>query len=483
VHNFIRNMMGVAATAGLGAVLILGTAQHGRAQSQAAQPAAQSGQTAAQPEKKPKDTIEYDLINDVIKDLNPASPNPQKAITDLNTWAQKYPESDYKDDRLFYFQQAYASLNPAQNDKVLDYGAQMMAKDLKTEFKDPAQILQVLYRTAAAIQQIPNPAPPQLATGEKAAKDLLVFIPTYFTAANKPAQATDAQWTQARSQLETAANASLIYIAMYPGSQAELKKDWPAAEQAYKQALQQYPENGWIAYKLGAAIMNEKNPDKISQALYYIARGDALDPAKGGIADPKVRESVDVYLKKVYTSFHGGDEGLDQLKQQAAASVNPPDGFKIKTATEIAAEKEAEFAKQYPELALWMRVKGALSAPNGEQYFNESMKDSEVQGLKGKLMGGKPECRSKELLIAVPEPNQQSTLTPEITLKLETPLKGKPVAGEEVKFGGVPSAFVREPFMLTMDVEQAKIEGLKTETCTVAPVKKAPAKKAPAKKK
>jgi hypothetical protein len=57
------------------------------------------------------------------------------------------------------------------------------------------------------------------------------------------------------------------------------------------------------------------------------------------------------------------------------------------------------------------------------------------------------------------------------------------VAGEEVKFGGVPSAFVREPFMLTMDVEQAKIEGLKTETCTVAPVKKAPAKKAPAKKK
>src|ERR1019366_6090482 len=60
------------------------------------------------------------------------------------------------------------------------------------------------------------------------------------------------------------------------------------------------------------------------------------------------------------------------------------------------------------------------------------MKDQQVKGLKGKVMSGVPECRSKEILVAVPEPNQQSTLTAEITLKLDKPLTGKPVAGAEI---------------------------------------------------
>jgi hypothetical protein len=49
----------------------------------------------------------------------------------------------------------------------------------------------------------------------------------------------------------------------------------------------------------------------------------------------------------------------------------------------------------------------------------------------------------------------------------------------------VPSAFTKEPFMLTLDIEKAKIEGLKTDPCQPAGQKKAgvgSAKKAPAKK-
>ena len=44
----------------------MGTVQDGRAQ--AAPPA---GQAAAQPEKRPKDTGEFDIFNEVLKDLNP----------------------------------------------------------------------------------------------------------------------------------------------------------------------------------------------------------------------------------------------------------------------------------------------------------------------------------------------------------------------------------------------------------------------------
>ena len=100
-------------------------------------------------------------------------------------------------------------------------------------------------------------------------------------------------------------------------------------------------------------------------------------------------------------------------------------------------------------------------------------------------MEARPECRSKELLVAVPEPDQQGTPQSVITLKLvndDKPdaLTGKPDtgAGVEIQWEGVPSAFTKEPFMLTMDTEKANITGLNLTPCTPPPVKKAAPKKA-----
>jgi len=94
------------------------------------------------------------------------------------------------------------------------------------------------------------------------------------------------------------------------------------------------------------------------------------------------------------------------------------------------------------------------------------------------VIEGKPACRSKELLVAVPVPGQTGAPTAEITLKLDAALTGKPEAGE-IQWEGVPSAFTQTPFMLTMDTEKAKIEGLKTSPCAgPAPARKgAPSKK------
>jgi hypothetical protein len=277
--------------------------------------------------------------------------------------------------------------------------------------------------------------------------------------------------------LETAAKGTLDMVALAPGALAMNKKDFPAAEQAFKKSLSAYPDNALVAYQLGSAILSQKDPNRYPEALWYIARAAAEDPAKGGL-DAATRRQVEDYLKKFYTNFHGSDEGLDQLKQQALASPNPPAGFKIKTANEIAAEKEEQIKAQYPQLALWMGIKRQLTAPEGEQYFQSTLKDAQVPKLKGTVMGGNPACRSKEVLVAVPEPNQTSTLNSEITLKLDSALAGKPVAGTEIQWEGIPSAFSKDPFMLTMDTEKAKIEGMKTEPCTAAPAKKAAPKKA-----
>jgi hypothetical protein len=63
-------------------------------------------------------------------------------------------------------------------------------------------------------------------------------------------------------------------------------------------------------------------------------------------------------------------------------------------------------------------------------------------------------------------------------LKLDAPLKGKPEIGEEIEFEGVPSAFQPDPFMVTFDVEVAKIKGLTVKPAgPAAPVQKKAATK------
>jgi hypothetical protein len=115
---------------------------------------------------------EFESYNDAAKDIGAASF--QKALADLSAWRQKYPESDYKDDRDVLFAQAYAGVNdPA---KSLDAVAPMIARGLETVFPGAAgqpTILRVLYSASWAVSRIPNPTEDEIAAGQKAAHQLL----------------------------------------------------------------------------------------------------------------------------------------------------------------------------------------------------------------------------------------------------------------------------------------------------------------------
>ena len=443
-----------------GALLLAGTAQFAGAQ-----------------EKKVKDQGEYDIFNQTLKD----AANPAQQIKDLDTWTQKYPDSDYKDDRLYYYIGAYnGAKQPA---KVLEIGSQLMARDLKSVFKDPKQgpqqVLTVLYQMSVNILNIPNASADQLAAGEKAARALADYAGEYFTAANKPAGTSDADWAKTKSDVTNLSKAVLMNLASRPGNDAMTKyaadknaDNCKTAETAYTNALKQFPDSAALAYGLGRAqvCLYKIQPDKISAGLYEVARAVAIDPSLGGTADAK---AIDKYLGTLYTQYHGADDdGLKQLKDMAKASPLPPADFKIKSAAEIAHEKEEEFKKTNPQLALWMGIKSQLADQGGEQYFAGSLKDAQVPKLKGTVVEGKPACRSKELLVAISDATH-----PEVSLKLDAALTGKPEAGAEIQWEGVPSAFTKDPFLLTMDTEKAKIENLKSSPCAAAPAKKAAPRK------
>lgn len=449
MHKFLRLFSGTAAIAVLSAVVMTGTVQFARAQDAGG--------------KKWKDTAEYDLYMSAGK--NVVANNGTAALSDLDSWKTKYPESDYKDDRAVLYIRAYAAAK--QPAKAVDAAADIINRGVDTVFPDPKtgppNAIQALFSAVFAITQVTDPTPEELATGVKAAHALMDYN-------RKPDGVADDAWAKARTeQLQPPAKAALMYIAMLPGNKAFQAKNWAGCEAAYAKALGDYPQNAAISYQLGLCMRSQatEKPEKRSQAAYEFQRAVVLDPTLGGSSNP---DQIKKYADGYYTNMHGSDEGLAALKEVAKANPLPPDGFKIKTATEIAEEEQAKFEKSNPQLALWMKIKGALADTNGEQYFAGQLKDSQVPQLRGTLVDAKPACRPKELFVAVPIPGNSPTH--EITIKLDAPLAGKPELNQEFHWEGVPVAFTKDPFLLTMDTTKDKLEGLKTTPCVAAPAGK-----------
>jgi hypothetical protein len=419
---------------------------------------------AAEKQLKPGESEAY---NEVVKDLSATSF--AKALADLDTWRQKYPDSDFNDDRSALYVQTYAGTN--QPARALDTAGELLSKDLTTAFP-PAAVIRLLYNAVWAISQIPNPTPTELTTGANAAYQLIAY--------DQPLPGVTAEkWNEARADMRERAAAALLYIAMLPGIQAMAKQppDCPAAESAYRKALTDYADKAALSYELGRALNCEAKtmPEKQSPAVYEFLRAATIDPTLGNPGNDK--KKIQSFADNAYVRLHGSDEGLEQLRSQVKDSPLPPADFKIPTATEIAEARRREFENDNPQLALWMKIKGALSDSNGELYFANELKDSAVPQLKGRLVEAKPECRPTELMVAVPLPGQEQSAPVEIRLKLDKALAGKPNLNSEFQWEGIPSAFTREPFLLTMYVETAKLQGLTTTPC--APPAKNSARKKP----
>jgi len=188
--------------------------------------------------------------------------------------------------------------------------------------------------------------------------------------------------------------------------------------------------------------------------LYYFARAASYDGPNSLPASD--RKNLTQYLNTAYLKYHGSDEGLSQLVASARSSAAPPSGFQIKSAAQIEKERiEAEqmFDKTHPERALWKDLKAALTAPEGDTYFETNMKDALVPRLKGKLVAAAPASKPKELVLAI------ENSAGDVTLKLDGALPGKMEPGGEIEFEGIAKSFTKDPFMVTFETDKAKLIG------------------------
>jgi hypothetical protein len=150
---------------------------------------------------------EVDIYRQVLQDVDPAAPNYAKALADLNTWARQFPNSAFANDRLYYYIHTYNGTGRA--DKVLDTAAPLVTAGVGNSFRDQQQVLQILVAASASVQKLPKPTALEVATGQRAAQELLTFLPDYFSPRRKPADVSDAAWSFARTQLETVAKQAL----------------------------------------------------------------------------------------------------------------------------------------------------------------------------------------------------------------------------------------------------------------------------------
>jgi hypothetical protein len=109
-------------------------------------------------------------------------------------------------------------------------------------------------------------------------------------------------------------------------------------------------------------------------------------------------------------------------------------------------------AKQDPATGLWLGVKKALAGPDGQTFFEKSVKDAKLPVLAGKLISATPADRPTTLILLMPEGED-----PEVTLHVKDS-RGRddsfgPLAvGSTISFAGIGDSFVKQPFMLGFEV-------------------------------
>jgi len=354
------------------------------------------------------DRAEYDLVLTIR-----AEATTQKKLALLDQWKTKYPQSPWRQVRWEMYLAAYQELSDST--RMLEVAKEMIAGQ--------AENLVGAYWCTVLIPGSRNASPEVWPLGEKAARRLLADAST-----------------------ELLAHRALAWIQWQRG-------DFATAEPEFQAYLAKNPKNAEMAAWYGMALASQKQAEKVPLALWQLARAGSIkdDQALPDLTRRQVNELTD----RIYVSYHGDTEGLEQMRAGAAAAPLPPADFKIETAAVIAARKaEEEVKRTNPQLAEWMAIRKHLEAPEGETYFAETLRPARLPKLKGTVIRSTPEKKPAEIVLGL-----SNAVTEEVVLKVATPFPNEADPGTEIEFEGVADSFTKSPFQLIVIAERDKITG------------------------
>ena len=399
----------------------------------------QSGAAAGQSTKNWKDRAEYDLYVKITQ-----TTDPKARLELLNTWQDKYPQTDYSTERNQFFMVTLNQLSatdPTQRQKLVDKCNEI----LKTDPQNFTAMYFITLRGPSAGGA--NPSSDLVSSVETAAHGVISGADTQFDPAKKPAAMTAEAFAKAKNSAIAVAHNSLAWA-------ASTKKDNATAESEYKASLQADPDQGSISAVYAKTLYDDK---KVPDALFEYARAaEYTGPGPALTADQRTK-LLD-FFNTAYKNFHGSADGSQALLDQAKTSAIPPENLNITNQADIA-NKEADAMNQRmasdPAFKLWEAVKGSLTSATGDQFFSSNMKGTEVPGgaegvksFTGTVITVDPADAPTKVTLGVEDPTK-----PDTTLSFSKPLPAaaleKVKVGEKLDFSGVAENYTKDPYMLT----------------------------------
>jgi hypothetical protein len=378
------------------------------------------------------DRDEYDLVLNIR-----AEAAPRKRLALLDQWKAKYPKTELQQVRQELYLAAWQSLGDSPH--MLAVAREMIVGGADT--------LVGLYWCTLLVPEAREVSPDLLGAGEKAARQMLAGLDTYFASGNKPAATTPEAWQKRRSEAEFLAHRALGWIQWQ-------RADYAAAEVEFTKCLQEEPNRAEISAWFGTVLALDRQPGNQIPALWQLARAASYRDACA-LPDGQRRQLAPL-LERLYATYHGETAGLDQLRIASVASTFPPAGFDIESASAAALRKQdEELNRTNPQLASWIRLRRRLEAPDGEAYFAASLHNTPLpMRLKGTLLRTTPAGKPKELVLGVGDAAAE-----EVILKLDTAFPNDAESGTVLEFEGTIDAFTKAPFTLTVVADPEKIEG------------------------
>jgi hypothetical protein len=432
--------------AGAMALLLTGAANLPAVAAQAAgaaqQPAA--GQ-AGKPQKNYKDRGEYDLYNQAVQQAK----DPKTQLQTLQTWQDKYAQTDFEQERLLLFINALRQLapsDPTAAKQLIDKCTALLKLDPKN-FQGNYFLALWGPRVGQA-----NPSPDLLSQIDAAAHGVLDNLPS------KPPNMSDADWEKAKGSIEAIAHNALAYEDVQ-------KKNTADAEAQYKDSLKADPTQAAVSAAYAKMLVDDK---KVPEALFEYSRAAQYEGPGALPADQ--RQRLNDYVKNQYQNYHGGTDGLDQMQAQAKTSAVPPDGFTIQNANDLAAKQADALNARIgsdPAFKMWYAIKQNLQ-DKGDAFFKDSVDGVEVPGgaegvknFSGTVISLDPPDRPAKVVVGVEDPTK-----PDATLVFSQPLPPDALntikVGQKIEFSGIADAYTKDPYMLTF--KDPSIPGVKTTT-------------------
>ena len=352
--------------------------------------------------------------------------DPHKRISLAEAFLQKYADTDFKD--LVYVTEMQAYQQAGDGEKAIEAGHK--ALDANPDNLDAVTLVAYLF---PFVFKADDPeATSKLSQAESDARHGLEALQKL----TKPANVSDDQFNQSVKARRALFNGLIGFVALQ-------RKDYAAAISSLKTAVEDNPSDVYAFYRLGVAYISA-DPRDYDNGVWNLARSSALAKASNNPAQAEIEK----YLRQVYVSFHGNDEGLADILTQAAASPTAPEGFKVEP-MKIPEKTGNPNIDNFNQLATPLKLGGERA-----QKIWDSLKGQEL-GLGGFVDNVEKGTDPDTYLVHIDilDQSRQADGVYDIELVDSTQPKVKNLAkGDGIRFQGKISSYTATPnFVLTLE--------------------------------